>query len=1055
MTNCLPAGQLCAWLGERLYPCLLLGQVSVQVTLTGPLDEGRLSEALAALARRHPVLAIRVSEDSDGQPLLASAAGEVPTDSTDLSGLPPGTRRTECSALASRLGQVPFDLHTDPPVRAHLIKLTAQTHVLQLTAHQVAMNESGLLVLAQELGACYAGTELPERSLTDPAVWEQICQAERAKRLRFWDEQLVGLVPLTMPADRPRPAAPSGAAGRTARMLSEGLSAGIGRLGDGDALPVIMAGLAVVLARISGQADLAIGIDPLTLALTGPGPDRVPVRLNLSDTPTFEEIVRRCQMSWVAASAHRVPLAELARHRGGARDRSRYPFFQVTVTAPVIRADLCWPGQVNAEVAAPVPAALGEDLRLTVVQHGARLETVATFAHDLFDQSRADRLLAELEMVLTAAIAGSGRTLAELPLTGELEQRLLLSEWQGPAIPYDMEPVHEQVRRRARQHPSQVAIRFGTEELTYAELIRRSEALAAGLRARGVRHEEIVAVALGRDIDTCVALLGVLLASAAFVMLDIASPPTRLGYLLADTRASVVITKSGLLERLPEPDGWTPLVLDEQWPQLLAAADTLATQGMLPLHQDASHDSLAYVLYTSGSTGKPKGVLIEHGALSNFLLWLRWLFDLGPKDRLLQHMALVFDFAQGEIFTALTSGVTIVLASEEDRTSPARLGEMLVRERITYLGGTPAVLGRLPRHDYPDLKGMVAGGEAFAAELVNMYAVGDRRFVNGYGPTEAAVGCVYYECEHREWTTQPPIGRAMPNRYAYVVDQWDQLAPIGVPGEILIGGAGLARGYLNDAELTSARFIPDPFQPPGRVYRTGDLGVWTEDGQIRFLGRTDTQVKVNGLRVELEEIESVLTSHPAVLQSAVAVQTDRTGAASLIGYLSVQAEPPSGDELRAYLLRTLPSYMVPARFAVLDALPLNPVGKVDRKALQALAVTAAAFQPPRTPTERELARIVADVLGITGLSVTDDFYALGGDSLLAAAVVARATRLLGPGVTLADFDADPTVAALARCFVHATLQRGPAAMGTADSWQVLGEIAALSDEQVAALLRES
>jgi acyl-CoA synthetase (AMP-forming)/AMP-acid ligase II/acyl carrier protein len=388
-------------------------------------------------------------------------------------------------------------------------------------------------------------------------------------------------------------------------------------------------------------------------------------------------------------------------------------------------------------------------------------------------------------------------------------------------------------------------------------------------------------------------------------------------------------------------------------------------------------------------------------------------------------MSMIFDFSEGEVFTALTRGATTVFVPDEYRTDTDVIGEMLARERISYVGGPPAILGRIPIAPYPDLRWVIAGGEATTGDLVNRWTAPTRTFINGYGPTEAAIGCIAYLCERRTWTGQPPIGRPMPNRCAYVVDRWDNPQPIGVPGELVLGGEGLARGYLNRPELTAEKFVANPFRPGERMYRTGDLAMWTDEGLLQFLGRIDNQVKLNGLRIELEEIESTLVAHPAVAEAAVALREDGTGGKRLVGYLVPAGAPaPSDDEIRAHLLEDLPPYMVPYAFVTLDALPLTSVGKVDRAALPAPgAAVVEAFVPPRTRTEELVAEIFGTVLGSPRVGADDNFFDLGGNSLQAARVLSR-VGALGVEIRMRDFYTAPRVSDLARLVQSAT--GGPA-----------------------------
>jgi amino acid adenylation domain-containing protein len=1006
--DALPAGAAGHWFTARLHPQAPLGNAAVSVELTGPLQPAALAGAIASLVDDHPELRWSVAETAGGVPVATVSAEPIPLHFADVTpdGLP--------EAIARHIGvPVPPD-GPDGLLRAHLFSLGGRRHVLTMLTHRIAADELRLETLVAEVAARYADAPLPP-----PAPAPVLPSGAVVTRLE-------------LPGDRPRPAANSFRAGQ--------VTAELPARHDPD---VVVTAFLAVLARYSGQTGFSAGIrrDGRLRAVT----------VELPDTVAFTELVRLVTAATDAGTDPDTPTP-------GRPDPNRHPRFDViadvTGQDPVTAG---WPADLTARRVEHPPAALAADLRLAVRGTAIAL----SYAQDLFDPPRMHRLLGHLRVLLDAIGAGADPPLPDLPLLTVPEREDLLRHWQGVTMPYDRRPVHHQIVEQARRQPDRTAAKLGDDELTYGELDRRSDDLARYLASTGVGQEEIVGVALTRGLDVFVALLGVLKAGAAFVVLDPTHPANRLEYMLHDASVNVLLTRSALLGAMPDGP-WRTVALDGDRELIESAAAAHPD----PVDDRSGHDTLAYVLYTSGSTGRPKGVLIEHGALSNFLRWLSWVFDLGPGSRMAQHMTLVFDFAQGEIFTALSSGATMVLVPDAQRTSPDAIGALLAAERINYLGGPPAVLSRIPDGDYPDLRYVLAGGEAFPGDLVNRWAQPPRRFVNGYGPTEAAVGCIYYDCPPIGWVGTPPIGRAMPNRTAYVVDRWDRLAPIGTQGEILTGAAGLARGYLNQPELTADRFIDDPVQP-GRVYRTGDLGVWTEDGQIQFLGRIDTQVKLNGLRIELEEIESVLAGHAGVKEAAVALRHDTTGAARLVGFV-VPAEPggaaPSADELRSHLAADLPTYMVPGQFVVLDALPLTTVGKVDRKVLPAGAGSAgaSAFVPPRTPLERVVADEFAQVLSVT-VGVDDDFFAAGGDQAGALRLLARIRSATGAGPSVAQFLAEPTVTAVTAVLTGTApapssapwpspSSSPPSPPSDVDELALLAEIEALSDEEIERLL---
>jgi len=513
-------------------------------------------------------------------------------------------------------------------------------------------------------------------------------------------------------------------------------------------------------------------------------------------------------------------------------------------------------------------------------------------------------------------------------------------------------------------------------------------------------------VALERGPEVPRGRLGVVKAGGAFAPVDGSHPAERIGWILSVCGARLVLTTSGLAGRVPGGAGWRVVRLDEL---------DLGGPPAAPLEELAALDSAVYVLYTSGSTGRPKGVVLEHHALATYIDFLGGVFGFGPGDRMLQFSSLIFDLAEGELFTGLSRGATVVLVPQEATLSPQALSALMQRERVSYLGAPPAMIALLDPEPYPCLRAMLVGGEAFTGDLVNRWNLPGRVFLNAYGPTEAAIGCTFYPCEHKTWHTSPPIGRAMPNRRVYLLDRWGNPVPPGVPGEIVAAGHGLARGYLGHPALTRQKFIPDPFHPGDRAYRTGDLAMWTPDGQIQFLGRIDTQIKLRGQRIELEEIEVVLASHPAVAHAVVALRADLPGGDGLAAYLvpADNASPPAPAELRRHLAATLPGYMIPAAYVTLTELPLSPTGKINRAALPAPAATDTAhadYTPPRTPTEHLIAAVFTDILTHPRIGANDNFFDLGGNSLQVALVLDRVAEATGVALLLRHFYTAPTVA---------------------------------------------
>jgi nonribosomal peptide synthetase DhbF len=1044
------SAQMQMWFLDQLSPGCPAYHLVRGLRLSGELDGQALARAVTDVVRRHEILRTAYVH-ADGAPwqvVRPDADGRLEFE--DLSAIPPDEVEDVIAARAATLALLPFDFASGRLARFCLFKRDARSHVLVVVMHHICVDGLSLPVVFGEIAEFYAAHHagrpgwLPEPDIqfADCVLWQlERTRTEASRRhLAYWEKQLADLPPLEMPADRPRPPVPTYCGARVTHDLPADVVSGVRALtekADVTVLIVMVAAFAATLHRHTGQDEIVVGTAttgrnaPDLAGVVGCFMNSLVLRIDVSDNPTFTELLHRAKEVIFGAWSHReVPFESVVAAVAPQRERSRNPLYQFWIqVVDAGSADIHLP--VDGVTVEPyeIPMAITPlDFSLNVIETGAGLRFRVEFATDLFDRSRVERLLGHLERVLAAVAGDPGLRVWELPLLGQEERRLVSQVWQGPAAEQPGEPVHVQIAARAAADPGAVAAVAGERSLSFGELDRRSGLLAGRLTAMGVGAGDVVGVALARGCELPVALVGVLKAGAAFVVVDPEHPAARLAFIFADTRVRAVVADARTAPLLPGPAGWTVLDVDGQRDQIAASA---------PVTGDlVGADAAAYVLYTSGSTGNPKGVVVEHHALTTFLLGVRDLLGLGPGDRAIHHMALIFDWSIGEIFTALVSGATLVFVAEQDRLSPEAIGDLLEREHVTYLGGPPAMLAAIPRRPYPDLGCVVVGGEAFAGDLVNRWNVPGRRFINGYGPTEAAVACLYYECEHRDWVSSPPIGRPPARRYVYVLDRADNLCPIGVPGEIVVGGAGLARGYLNLPELTAQRFTPDPVRPGGRIYRTGDLGRWTQDGQIQFLGRIDSQVKVNGLRIELEEIESVLTEHPGVAAAAVTVHGE--GAARrLVGYVVPAGADTDAGALGGWLAARLPRYMIPTVFTVLDRLPLTRTGKIDRAALPApdpaSAADPATGQPPATPAERQVAAIFAAILGRDHISRDDNFFDLGGTSIEAAQAVYQLRAVFQPRVgqdgdlALADFYAAPGVADIAR-----SVEEARALLGNAD-----------------------
>ncbi|MER5705002.1 amino acid adenylation domain-containing protein [Micromonospora sp. NPDC002296] len=1013
------------WLVDQLTPGESTYNSPLFYRLRGPLDVVALRRAFTGLVARHDALRTTFGA-RDGVPYQTIAPpADVPIDVEPLAGDHAAREAALSEALHDEVS-TPFDLRRGPLYRIRLLRVADEDHLLCLTLHHIVTDGWSTGLLQRDLGALYrAAVEgHPPRLAPPPGRYAAHVRSQRARAtpealeegLAYWAEALRDLPTLDLPGDRPRPVVASQRGRAVTREVPAGLVDRLHRLCRERGVSPFMAltaALATVLATHAGQEDLPLGVpllgrdEPELEDVVGLFVNMVVLRLDLTGDPTFTELLDRVAEANLSLYDHAdVPFERVVERVRPVRDESRNPLFGVCVQLlgeGTTGAGPELPG-VAVELVSPPSTRAPFDLSVDFTAAGDRLTMHVQYATDLFDDWRIEALLDHLSRVLDAACADPDRPLSALPLlSGEQERALLALGDGGPAPAHD-EPLDARIAAVAAGTPDAVAAVCRGRELTYGELLRRADGIAAELVSRGVGPGRVVAVVVDRDLDVLPAMLGVLRAGAAFAVLDPQHPAARLEHLIRDTAAPVVLTRSALLDRLPAARGWEP-VLTDLTPQAPPAAPRSAA------------DALAAVVYTSGSTGRPKGVALEHAALACFVAHYRRRFDLGPADRMLQFAALTFDVALGEILTALTVGATLLLVSPEEGSSPDEVAALARDRRATYLGLTPTMLASLEPGPYPDLRAVMSGGEVLPAELVNAWNLPGRRMVNLYGPTEAAVGCADHECAHDQWRSAPPIGRPHPGRRLYVIDRYGRLAPHGANGELLIGGAGLARGYLGQPELTRERFGPDPFRPDGRVYRSGDLVRWNADGRLEFLRRLDDQVKLRGLRVEPGEVEAALVALPGIRRAAVAIRPDARGEPCLVGYLAVDGTPPEPAGLRARLGAQLPAHLVPAVWVVLDELPLTTSQKIDRTALPDPGPADPGFArgttAPATATERALAAMFEEVLGIAGIGADADLFALGGNSLQAMRLISRINRAFGVKLQLRQVYGAATVADVA------------------------------------------
>jgi amino acid adenylation domain-containing protein len=1022
------------WFLDQLAPGETTYNILMVWRLHGPLRVELLRRCLELVVARHESLRVTIRNDEGTPYQVVSPPSDVPLPVIDLQELPEQERERRVQAeIDAQLGE-PYDLEAGPLCRFRLLQLAEQEFVFCQGFHHIITDGWSSAVMNAELSTAYrslySGTEpvFSEAELD----YTEFAESQRdrlqgevlAEELEYWQQRLADLPVMELPTDRPRPIGGTHRGETLIKDFPDDLRGIVQKLAEDNGASMFMvfaAAYNLVLSRYSGLEDIPIGVpmlgrpEPELEAVVGLFINMVVLRSDLSGDPSFAELIERTADLNLDLYEHQeVPFYQVVDAVAPVRDPDRNPLFQVgmqLLTESNSGESLSFPEVVSDFV--PL-ASLGSrfDIAMNIIDTGSTLRAAAEYASDLFDSWRIEAMLGHMEAVLRTAGANPDLPLSQIPIVAGDEAERLLAVGRGEVVGYHDQPLHVAVAEVARRQPDATAVVCNGVELSYAEFDRRADLLARHLRSRGLRHGQVVAVVIDRDLDAYVTMLGILKAGGTFAMLDPKHPANRLAFMLEDTAAPLVITRTGMLDRLPEPTGWQTVLIDADWPAIEA------TPTGEPLEEWATADSLAYILYTSGSTGQPKGVMIAHRAVSFFCEGYRRTFDFGPQDRLLQLPSLSFDMSQGELWTAFLNGATVVAVSPEEAASPEGLAALMREQRVSYAGLPPAMQSVIEADAYPNLKYVMGGAEVLPPELVNKWNLPGRRYVNLYGPTEAAIACTEYECPHIDWQVSPPIGRPHVNRQVYVVDRSLNLVPRGVPGELLIGGepGGLAQGYLNQPELTDAKFIADPFHPGRLVYRSGDLVRWNSELQIEFLGRVDNQIKLRGLRIELGEIEAALTSHPDVGRSVVLVRPDQNGEKRLIGYVVPAADrAPVPEELRNHLASSLPEYMIPTAWVVLEEFPLIAGWKINRNALPDPVEAEASedgYVPPRTPTEQAVADIFAEVLSLPRVGSEDSFFEVGGNSLQAMRAVSRINKGFGIKISIRTLYGNATVHAV-------------------------------------------
>nr|BBH87140.1 non-ribosomal peptide synthetase [Thermosporothrix sp. COM3] len=994
------------WFLDQFEPGSPNYNIAEALRLEGPLNRQALQSSLTKLLQRHESLRTTVALQENQPVQVIAERGELSLRLIDLSGLSATQQQATVQKLINQEAHNPFDLSRGPLFRAALLLLEPTTHILLLNMHHIISDARSLEIFIEELTYLYHAycrgqrPELPELPLqyADYAIWQrQTIQKETLeKQLHYWCTQLKDVPPLELPTDYPRPPLQTQAGAWQDLTLSASLLKKLQALSEREGMTLFMTLLAafqMLLAHYSNQTDIAVGI-PVTNRtrvelenIIGFFVNTLVIRSKLTPEQTLQQVLRQVRNTLLDAYEHQdVPFEKVVDALDLERDPSRSPLIQVmfiyhnTIKGAERLGDLAVTSLKQEHVSAKF------DLALAVEERLDGLHCLLEYNTDLFKAETIRSFLQHWQTLLEHIAADPTQHVHSLTVLPEEERQRLLFEWNDT----DTENAPRKTFpalfiEQAEQRPDQIALTYHEHQLTYDELHRRSNQLAHYLRAKGVGPDVLVGICTERSVESFIALFGVLKAGGAYVPLDPAYPPERLAFMLQDANIHLLLTQSHISMKSASVER---LCLDTEWSRVARMPTTTPD---VPMHLD----HIAYMIYTSGSTGTPKGVQVTHRGIGNLAYSYSTLFSVNEQSRILQFASLSFDASVVDIM-ALLLGATIYADTQERLLPGPDLTHILREQAISLITVPPSVLAALPPAHLPALETIIAVGEACPPALVAAWSP-PHHFFNGYGPTETTVGASTIEC----FPDQPvTIGKPIPNFQVYLLNQYLQPVPVGVPGEIYIGGVGLARGYLNRPDLTAERFLPHPFskEPGARLYRTGDLGRHLPDGSIEFVGRVDQQVKLRGYRIEPGEVEATLRRHPAISEAVVMIREDTHGHKQLVAYViaaTALTDTPASFEAQVqdFLRQSLPHYMVPSRIIRVDSFPLNANGKLDRRALPAPSLSATSTnEAPRSPLEAQLHSIWQAVLQLDTFGIHDNFFSLGGDSILSIQVVSRAAQ---------------------------------------------------------------
>jgi non-ribosomal peptide synthase protein (TIGR01720 family) len=1051
------------WFLHQLEPYTTAYNIAFSWRFTGNLDIALMQSCLNTIVQRHEIL--RTSFVAvNGQPTQVIIPELVlPLPIFDLRTVPELTRQIEVEKLTKQEAQCPFDLNEAPLLRVKLLQIADNENILLLTLHHLIADGWSRGIILRELTALYKGSSLPELPIQyiDFAVYQQqwLQGEELAVQTAYWKQQLNNVSILELPTDNPRKPVQTFSSATESVLISKEILHSLKDLSRKQSVTLFMSALTafkVLLHRYTSQDDIAIGSPIANRNWTEVEPligffvNTLVLRTDVSGNPTFLELLQRVKDVAAGAFKHQdLPFAKLVEEIQPQRSLSHNPLFGIMFQVQneayqlqnALNPELAIPG-LSLEQMWSDSGSTKFDMTWHLVERNEGLLAVVEYSTDLFNRDTITRMLGHFQVLLKGIIDNPNQLLSELPILTEIEHQQLLVEWNNTYTEYPLQQgIHQLFVAQVEKTPNNIAVAFKSEKLTYQELNNKANQLANYLRKQGVKTDMLVGICLERNPLMLVGLLGILKAGGAYVPIDVKLPRSRIAFMLADSQVSILITQEKILSQLPAHSAQT-ICIDSEWNDISKLSVTN------PINQTFA-DNLAYVIYTSGSTGNPKGTLLTHQGLTNYLSWAIQAYNVAQGNGSPVQSSVGFDATITSLYAPLMVGKTVTLIPEEQeiealssllnsksnsdidfslvKLTPAHLkvlsqletsppSPLLGKERGDMMMRSSPLLykERGVREDGVRLnptRAFIIGGEALLENHLNFWRDNfpNTRLINEYGPTETVVGCCIYDASNKAATRNAvPIGKAIANVQLYVLDKYLQPVPVGIPGELYIGGVGVARGYLNKSELTAEKFIPNPFKeqlpitnyqlPITKLYKTGDLVRYLPDGNLEYLGRLDNQVKIRGFRIELEEIEAVLNQYPQIQFNCVIPHVDDSGNQRLVAYI-VSSHPIVNNQIRQFLQGRLPDYMIPSFFVELESLPLTNNGKVDRKALPIPDLSQRENEnntPPTTEKEIILTKIWSEVLGVN-VGIDDNFFEMGGDSILSIQIIARANQA---GLTL-------------------------------------------------------